>query len=65
MSPKYWECDNCDGYGTYEGGKDFMFTTCQKCKGYGVLQTNGMKPLEKDQIAEVQALQAQREDIVY
>lgn len=27
------ECDQCDGYGNYEGGKGGIFTQCGTCKG--------------------------------
>lgn len=30
------ECDHCDGVGTVEGEK-YLETTCEKCKGYGVI----------------------------
>lgn len=36
MKTTFEECRNCDGCGWYEGGKTLQ-TTCEKCKGRGVL----------------------------
>jgi DnaJ-class molecular chaperone len=36
MSDELWECDACDGCGTYEGGP-FLLTRCEKCKGTGAV----------------------------
>ena len=30
-------CDECDGVGTVEGGKDFIEEDCDKCKGTGFI----------------------------